>query len=128
MQMFTNEKPKPQAKMDNVSTENLPSNTVQDLQSIHNLKKQKDSLTPNNNLKFISQIPPQKIGKPFNSEVVQPVNNHFGFSRDNLINDKPFTHFEASFDKSFLDKSAEWKMFKESHDNLEVGAIFFDFF
>lgn len=82
----------------------------------------KDSLIPNKNLKFVAKGVPQKLGKPFSSEIVEPTKSHFGLAEEQWEAERPHTHFDTSFDRSFLEKSAEWKMFKESHDNLEVGT------
>ena len=90
----------------------------------HSQSGEKESMIANTNLKFVTRVPQKKRQKPFCSDVVQPAKAFFDLSQEHLFDDRPKTYLDCSFDKSFLEKSSEWRMFKDSHDNLEVGFVF----
>ena len=111
---------KSQLQSENISEKVNYSEKIFNTNEVHETEETTDSLIPIKNLKFNSDIPSKKMGKPYNSEFVNPLLHQSEISNKSLFENKHKTLFDGTIDKSWLDKSNEWKMFRESQDNLEV--------
>lgn len=88
----------------------------------HDNKPKKDSIFVNQNLKFTSDIPNKKSHRPFNSEFVHISKKDFEITNYSLLKGRNKHSLENTFERSFMDKSDDWKGFKDTCDNLEVSC------